>query len=71
MLSQDDVEASCDITKCLAFSVFKCICNCSVGLRSGVCRGRSMTVRTPWSPLVFSGCVKALRRVWANYPAAV
>uniref|UniRef100_A0A0E9P9W2 Uncharacterized protein n=1 Tax=Anguilla anguilla TaxID=7936 RepID=A0A0E9P9W2_ANGAN len=38
---------------CVAFSVFKCPHKCSMGLRSGVCGGKSMTVRTPWTSLVF------------------
>ena len=74
-LSQQDLtmfqRASCDVTESLAFSVFKCPHKCSMGLRSGDCGGKSMTVRTPWSSLVFSSSCKALRCVWGHYPAAV
>ena len=56
-------KAAPDVTVCSAFSVLKCPHKCWRGLRSGECGGQSMAVRTSWSSLVFSGCVKALRCV--------
>lgn len=54
--------ASCDITDCLTFSVYKRLCKCSIGLRS---------VRWLWrkdhdsqDPLVFFGIPVALARFW-------
>lgn len=45
--------ASCDVTGCFAFSVFKCPLKCLLELRSGDSGGKSMIVGTPWSSLIF------------------
>ena len=37
-----------------------------MGLRSGDCAEKSVTFSAPWSSLVFSSCIKALRCVRAH-----
>ena len=64
-------KASCDVTDCLDFSIFKCHNKCPMGLRTGDCGGKFMTVRTHCTSLVFSSCAQALGCVWAHYPVAV
>ena len=61
---------SCDVTGCFSLSVFKYPSKSWMRLRSGDCGGHSRTVRTPWSSLFFSSCVKASKGVLAHYPAA-
>ena len=65
-------KASCNVMECLVLSVSKCPLKCSVGMRSGDCGGKSMTVRTPWPCLVFKWFwLSKVQGVFVHYPAAV